>query len=74
MNYPSLAKRGEGRFSEAYVPLYIGSLVNGLIENDLGIRFHEVGGWVVELIRLRSNPALGDLSRKSFCGYSLHSS
>ena len=42
--------------------------------NELGIRFHEMGGWVVELTRLRSYPALGDLSRKPFCGHLFHPS
>jgi hypothetical protein len=28
-NYPSLAKRGEGRFSEAYVFFIVGSIVMG---------------------------------------------
>jgi hypothetical protein len=42
--------------------------------NGRGIRFHEMGGWMVELIFFGSDPAVVDLSGKPFCSHLFHPS
>ena len=48
--------------------------LDGLRKDGLGLGFHEVGEWVVELIRVGSGPTLVDLSWKPFCGHLFHHS
>jgi hypothetical protein len=54
--------------------MFVSVGVTGTNKNDLGIKFHAMGEWVVGLIRLRSDPAVVDLSGKPFCSHPFYSS